>query len=57
MKTKFTCRKYNGDDLYSWAVFRKGDPRPIVTGLSRQQASYYKARFEKEASEKCSTAR
>ena len=24
-KVKFTVRKFNGDDCYSWAVFRKDD--------------------------------
>ena len=62
-KAQFTIRKYNGDDQYSWAVFRKNDlPRghrgvvfygegnpPIVSGLSRSEATYYKNSFIKEA--------
>jgi hypothetical protein len=49
----FTARKFNGDDQYSWAVFRKGDlPRghrgivffgqakPVVSGMSRNEARF-----------------
>lgn len=36
--------KWNGNDLYSWAVFVDG--RPKWTGLSRREASYY-AQIEK----------
>jgi len=39
-KHKITSKKYMGDDIYSWAVFKNG--RPIVTGCSRNEASYYK---------------
>jgi hypothetical protein len=55
MKTNYSIRKYDGDDCYSWAVFRKddlgkghrgivfyGDARPIYSGCSRNQANYYK---------------
>lgn len=40
MKQKITVRKYNGDDRYSWAVFRDG--HPVFTGLSRGQATHYR---------------
>ena len=60
MKTLYTIRKYEGDDLYSWAVFRKEDVKgtrgvvfgvtPVVCGCSRQEAGYYKKQFEKEQS-------
>jgi len=43
---KYTYRKYMGDDLYSWAVFKDG--RPVCTGESRQQAKYIKERLERE---------
>lgn len=49
MKPKITVRKYNGDDCYSWAVFRDG--RPVFTGLSRDQARYYRKQAEKGYSE------
>lgn len=56
---KFTVRKYEGDDPYSWAVFRSkdvkhlkgiivfGQARPIIDGCSRSEANYYKKRLEK----------
>ena len=49
-KNKFTTRKFDGDDAYSWAVFYAadirgtrgivfyGDARPVVCGLSRSSA-------------------
>jgi len=49
----YTIRKFNGDDMYSWAVFRKNDlpkghrgpvfygqAKPIVSGCSRSEAKY-----------------
>jgi len=59
-KAKFTVRRYDGDDQYSWAVFRSQDVRgldriifwgqaqPIVCGLSRDQALYHKRGLEKK---------
>lgn len=57
--TKFVTRKYDGDDLYSWAVFRKADlpkghrgvvfagqARPAAAGLSKRDAEYYKTKME-----------
>ena len=53
MSAGFTARKFNGDDQYSWAVFRKGDlPRghrgivffgqaqPVVSGMSQSEARF-----------------
>jgi len=57
----FTIKKFNGDDQYSWAVFRKADvrgmrspimwgqARPVVSGLSRNEASSYKKRLEADS--------
>lgn len=45
VKIRITARKYQGDDLYSWAVFIDG--RPFVTGLSRREVPYYRAEAEK----------
>ena len=57
----FTIKKFNGDDQYSWAVFRKADvrgmrspimwgqARPVVSGLSRNEASGYKKRLEADS--------
>ncbi len=42
-KPKITARKYQGDDLYSWAVFV--NDRPVITGLSRSEVPYYKAQI------------
>lgn len=55
---KFRCMKYNGDDSYSWAVFKAADvkglrspvffgqARPVVSGCSRSEANYHKKRLE-----------
>ena len=55
---KFTIKKFNGDDAYSWAVFRAqdvkgmrspifwGQARPVVSGLSRSDAQYHKCQLE-----------
>ena len=60
MAQKFAIRKYNGDSIYSYAVFRAsevkgfrgivvyGNAEPIVTGLTKREADYYKRKFEKE---------
>lgn len=55
---KFVLRKFNGDDSYSWAVFKKselpkghrgivfwGEARPVVSGCSRSQAKGYADRL------------
>ena len=47
---RVTARKYGGDDLASWAIFVDG--RPTVTGLTRREVSYWKARVERELKEK-----
>lgn len=60
MKKKYSIKKFNGDDSYSWAVFRAedvrglrspifmGEARPLINGLSRMDATYYKKKFEQE---------
>jgi len=60
-KSQFTTRKFDGDDRYSWAVFRKsdlpkghrgivfwGEAQPVVCGLSRSSAQSYAKDFDKE---------
>jgi len=54
----FTIKKFNGDDQYSWAVFRKedvkgmrspifyGQAKPVVCGCSRSEANHYKQMLE-----------
>ena len=58
MKKKFTIKKFNGDDSYSWAVFYAadvkgmrspifyGDARPVMSGLARSEAQYHKKCLE-----------
>jgi hypothetical protein len=58
---KYSVKKFNGDDSYSYAVFRAADVRgirspvmwgqatPVVSGCSRMEANSYKKRFEAEA--------
>tara|TARA_Y100000310_G_scaffold341141_1_gene439317 strand:- start:943 stop:1215 length:273 start_codon:yes stop_codon:yes gene_type:complete len=61
-KLLYTLRKFNGDDIYSWAVFKKedlpkghrgivfwGEAKPVVNGCSRAQANHYKQRLEERA--------
>lgn len=61
----YTIRKYNGDDSYSWAVFRKqdlpkghrgivmfGQATPVMSGLSRREANYQKSSLQAVA-ERC----
>ena len=55
---KYSIKKFNGDDQYSWAVFRAqdvkgmrspiflGDARPVVIGLTRSDAQYHKRQLE-----------
>ena len=55
---KFTVKKFDGNDQYSWAVFRAhdvkgmrspifwGQARPVVSGLSRADAQYHKRQLE-----------
>jgi len=61
MAKKYTTRKYDGDDCYSWAVFRTADvkglcgvvfygqARPLGCGMSRNSAQHEAKRLnEKE---------
>jgi len=55
---KYTTRKYDGDDQFSWAVFKSKDVKgmrgvvfygqatPIVSGCSRREANYHKRVLE-----------
>ena len=47
---KWTYKKYMGDDLYSWAVFKDG--QPVMTGMGRADAKYTKERYEREEKRK-----
>ena len=58
---KYSIKKFDGDDIYSWAVFRAEDVRgmrspifygqaePVVCGCSRSEANYHKSLLEKKA--------
>jgi len=60
VKTLLTIRKYNGDDAYSWAVFKKkdirgikgvifyGQAKPLVSGCSKMEAKYHKDKLEEK---------
>ena len=62
MTDRYFVRKYEGDDDLSWAVFRNLPPRlrrlkivtadfhvhPVVCGLSRREADYYRNKFTEE---------
>ena len=51
---KYTTKKFNGDDQYSWAVFRSPDVKgmrspifygqatPVMSGMSQSEARYQK---------------
>ena len=55
---KYSVKKFNGEDIYSWAVFRAqdvkgmrspifyGQARPVMNGMSRSEAQYQKTRLE-----------
>jgi hypothetical protein len=61
MQGKYSIKKFNGDDQYSWAVFRAqdvkgmrspifcGDAEPVINGLDRSEARYHKEYLEKRA--------
>ena len=56
----FTIKKFNGDDQYSWAVFRTkdvrgmrspiffGQARPVMSGMDRNEARYQRDRMNKK---------
>jgi len=60
MKKKYTIKKYDGDDQYSWAVFKSrdvkgkgsiifyGEAKPVVCGLPRSEASHIAKRLALE---------
>lgn len=55
---KYSIKKYDGDDQYSWAIFLAadvkgmrspifyGDAKPVVCGLGRSEAKYHKTLLE-----------
>ena len=51
---KITARKWEGDDMYSWAVFI--DNQVFVSGLSKRQVDYYKKLAKQTWEERHDTA-
>ena len=61
MASKYRCMKYEGDDIYSWAVFKAshvkglkgivfyGQAQPLVCGCSKNEANHYKKTLEYSA--------
>ena len=57
-KRKLTLKKFDGDDMYSWAVFYAdevrgkrspimyGEARPLIAGLGKMEAASRKTRLE-----------
>lgn len=45
-------RKYGGNDSLSWAVFKRGNPTPIVSGLGRAEAEGHKRQIKAMFAEK-----
>ena len=56
---KVTARKYEGDDKYSWAIFRSDMRHPCYTGLSKPEVAHYKKLVEQmiEQEANCGTKR
>tara|TARA_R110000765_G_scaffold64455_2_gene125247 strand:- start:296 stop:481 length:186 start_codon:yes stop_codon:yes gene_type:complete len=58
MQGKYSIKKFNGDDQYSWAVFHAADvkgkqspilyneAKPVICGLDRSEARYHKECLE-----------
>jgi hypothetical protein len=49
---KVSIRKYEGDDEYSWAVFKSDQSRPVVAGLGKREAQYHKQKIEQMLKDK-----
>lgn len=61
--SNYVIRKFNGDDAFSWAVFRReavntikgivelGQARPIISGLNREMAEFYKRKYNGKSKE------
>ena len=61
MASIYVKKKYNGDDSYSWAIFKRedvkgmgsyiayGDARPLRSGMESKEATWEMGRLEKKA--------
>ena len=45
----YSISKFEGDDRFSWALFKNG--RPIMTGMSRTEASHRMAEHRRVESQ------
>jgi hypothetical protein len=52
MAQKVTIKKWNGDDVYSWAVFVNDSVIPGLSGLSRSEAQSWRERIKKDLARK-----
>lgn len=64
MPNKFVTKKFNGDDMYSWAVFRRedvkgmkspifmGQAQPVYSGLDMHSARNYARMLNTEHAQK-----
>ena len=64
MGSKYSIRKYEGDDEYSWAVFLSkhvkglnkqifyGDATPIICGCSKEVANSHKRGLERRINDR-----
>jgi len=60
VRSKFVIKRFDGDDECSWAVFYRkdvkkkgsqifyGQAKPVVSGCSKNEAQFYKKKFERE---------
>lgn len=48
----FYIKKYEGDDMYSWAVFKRGQEEPVASGESRSGAQYHADQLNKKYEDK-----
>lgn len=49
---KISARKYEGDDKYSWAVFRSDFPHfPVYSGLTKPEIPHFKKLVEQKIME------
>lgn len=58
-KKEYAIKQFNGDDIFSYAIFRKedvkgkgkiimdGDAKPLMSGLSRSEAQYHRKQLER----------
>lgn len=49
---KISARKYEGDDKYSWAIFRSDFPHfPVYSGLTKPEIPHFKKLVQEKIEE------